>query len=76
MGIADLLPQPPWLGPPLPACLGITWPWLGESSALSLPALPFLGNLESSYENEEEWNWIDWKGRERKITVTRKAKVR
>jgi len=78
--IADFLPQPPWLGPPLPRCLGLTWPWLqgGEQGLAlpSLPSLPFLSSMETSYENLEEWSWVDWKGRERKITVTRKARTR
>ncbi len=73
-GIADLLPLFPWEGPPLPRFLCMFWPWLGAERTLQLPQLP-MPSIESSYENEEVWSWIDWKGREREITVTRKAKV-
>ncbi len=38
MGLSDWLPQPPWLGPPLPIFLNILWPWVqgGEQSSLQL----------------------------------------
>jgi len=75
--IADLLPQPPWLGPPLPQFLGILWPWT-QSGGGFLPSLPhpFVSNVETSYENEELIEWDDWRGRERKVKITRKAKRR
>ena len=38
-----------------------------------LPPLPKLG---TSYENEETWEWQDYRGRERKITVHRNARER
>ena len=76
-GIADLLPMLPWEGPPLPRFLGIVWPRLqsGGDSPLSL-LQPFVSNVEASYENEELIEWVDWRGRERKVKVTRKAKRR
>lgn len=51
--IADLLPMPPNMGPPLPRFLGIVWPWL-QSGGGFLPSLPqsFVSNVEASYENE------------------------
>ncbi len=75
--IADLLPMFPWEGPPLPRCLGIAWPWL-QSGGGFLPSLPqpFISNIEASYENEELIEWVDWRGRERKVRITRKAKRR
>jgi len=74
--IFDLLPPPPWIGPPLPKFLGISWPWLQgtESFLPELPSLPFMSSPETSYENEEIWEWKDYRGRDRKITVTRHAR--
>jgi len=73
--IADFLPQPPWLGPPLPRFLGIAWPWLQGGSQFSLPMLPknYFSNIEeeeetsivpykaplATYQNEESWE-IEW----------------
>ena len=52
-------------------------PQLPQLSELpGFPKEPFLTDIETSYENEEVWSWVDWKGREREITVSRKAKVR
>ena len=77
MDIVNFLPMLPWEGPPLPRFLNIRWPSLqGGQQGLALPSLPFLGGLESSYDNEEIWEWQDYKGRQRRITVTRHAKVR
>ena len=86
MTIWDLLPQNPILGPPLPRFLSIFWPWLQQSAQPSeerrslsllrnfqLPPGPFSA---STYDNEEEWSWVDYKNRERKITVKRHAKQR
>ena len=72
--IADFLPQPPWIGPPLPRFLGIVWPWQ-QSGGGFLPSLPqpFMSNVEASYENEELIEWVDWRGRERKVKISRKA---
>jgi len=72
--IADLLPQPPWLGPPLPRFLGIIWPWQQGGGFLPSLPQPFVNNIETSYENEEIIEWVDWRGRERKVRITRKAK--
>jgi len=33
IGIADLLPQEPWQGPPLPEFLDIYWPWYSPPGA-------------------------------------------
>ena len=73
-GIADFLPMPPNMGPPLPRFLGIVWPWQQGGGGF-LPSLPhpFISNVEASYENEELIEWVDWRGRERKVKVTRKA---
>lgn len=38
---------------------------------ISPPTLPFAGG---SYTNEETWEWVDYKGRERKIVVHRNAR--
>ena len=72
--IVDLLPMPPNMGPPLPRFLGIVWPWL-QSGGGFLPSLPqpFVSNVEASYENEELIEWVDWRGRERNVKITRKA---
>ncbi len=68
MGIIDWLPMSPLMGPPLPRFLGVMWPWLDAS------ALPTSLSGESHYDNEEQWRWTDYTGRERVITVTRHAK--
>lgn len=48
-----------------------------QQQSLSLPPSPFqfIKGPEATYENEETIEWEDWKGRKRKITVHRKAKV-
>jgi len=74
--IVDLLPMPPWLGPPLPRSLGIYWPWvMGTESFLPLPyETPAL----TTYENIEEIELLDIDPdllMPRKIVVHRKAKV-
>lgn len=75
--IFDLLPAFPWEGPPLPRFLQIFWASLFENlRAPQLPTLPFTSDIETSYLNEEIWEWTDYRGRDRKITVTRNAKVR
>lgn len=73
--IADLLPMPPWEGPPLPRFLGILWPRLGQQS-LNLPKLGtlkrYITGVEevgtnivarqaplAAYQNEESWE-ISW----------------
>ena len=76
--IADWLPMPFWLGPPLPKCLGIVWPWLQstESSpflALPMPKTPAL----TTYENIEEIELVDIDPEllmPRRIIVHRKSK--
>lgn len=83
-GLADLLPMPPWQGPPLPRFLGILWPWLqGGEDELFLP-MPkdyvssdiVTSNLApGTYNNEETWD-IEWDketGLPTKITVHRHA---
>ena len=83
MDLFDLLPMPPWEGPPFPRFMGVRWPWLEQREPAAekqpapffnfqLPRLP--GPLSSTYDNEETWQWQDYKGRDRKITVTRHAK--
>ena len=83
--IADLLPMPPNMGPPLPRFLGIKWPWLqGGGEGLSLPALPRMRNFLSSpetelttYENIEEIELQDIDPEllmPRRIIVHRKSK--
>jgi len=85
--IADMLPMPPNLGPPLPRFLQIFWPWLqsGEES-LSLPSLPKMKNFLSSpepelalttYDNTEEVELLDIDPdllMPRKIIIHRKSK--
>ncbi|MBA7555202.1 hypothetical protein ES705_47858 [subsurface metagenome] len=73
--IADLLPMPPWLGPPLPRFLGIHWPQLQQPAGF-LPTLPqkYISDIEermpgkeliphqppaATYANEESWD-ITW----------------
>jgi len=74
MDIASLLPMLPFEGPPLPRFLGIYWPWVqGESQSSLLPLLPNF-TPETTYENEELISWVDWRGRERSVKITRKAK--
>lgn len=87
--IADLLPMPIWLGPPLPRFLGIVWPWL--RSAEGLPLLPMPGAnyilptdivtpkpALTTYENIEEIEFPNGFDPEtfmpRKIVIHRKAK--
>jgi hypothetical protein len=44
--ILDLLPAPPWEGPPLPRIMGVSWPSgnQGKNSILALlPAFPWEG---------------------------------
>lgn len=85
--IKALIPQDPWVGPPLPRSLNIQWPWASQgqetNSSLSLQSfvkgvgesLPKPPNMASSYENVEEWSVNrDPKGRIEKITVHRTAK--
>lgn len=75
--IADLLPQPPWLGPPLPRFLGITWPWVQNTeSFFPLPPYPETPSL-TTYENIEEIELVDIDPdllMPRRIVVHRKSK--
>jgi len=83
-GIADLMPMPPNMGPPLPRFLGIRWPWLqGGEEGLSLPSLPKMNFLPSpqreltTYENIEEIELLDVDPdllMPRRIIVHRKSK--
>ena len=83
-GLFSLLPMPFWLGPPLPAFLKIHWPWVGQDQSQSVAplnfikgigeALPSLPKMATQYENTEQWTWVDYRGRERKITVHRNAR--
>lgn len=80
----DLLPMPPWEGPPLPRFLGIRWPGLGNNSEVVAgrfgPTPPDLSNLMrsagavSTYSNGEYWD-IEWNddGLPVKVVVHRKA---
>lgn len=52
--IADFLPQPPWLGPPLPRFLSIAWPWLQGGNQSSLPALLPRNYISSIIEEEQK----------------------
>ena len=90
MRLEDLLPQPPWLGPPLPRFLGIYWPWVGEESSPGLPLLPpapsFIrsalegggGVPQTTYENIEEIEFPNGFDPDtfmpRKIVIHRQAK--
>ena len=84
MGIMDFIPCPPWEGPPFPRFMGIRWPWIEQQAAASEERRSLLRNFQlppgpfsaSTYDNEEEWSWVDYKNRERKITVKRHAKQR
>jgi hypothetical protein len=90
MTLADLLPQPPWFGPPLPRFLNIYWPWVqSQGEGLSLPLLPRASNYISptdivtsepaltTYENIEEVELVDIDPdllMPRKIIIHRKSK--
>ena len=84
MGIMDFLPCPPWEGPPFPRFMGIRWPWIEQQAVASKErqSLSLLRNLQlppgpfsaSTYDNEETWEFVDWRGRDRKITVKRHAR--
>ena len=85
MDLFDLLPMPPWEGPPFPRFMGVRWPWVQQSEKSSeerqfflppLPKLPGPLSMGSTYDNEETWEWEDYKGRQRKITVHRHAQER
>ena len=87
--ITSLLPQPPWLGPPLPRFLGIVWPWL-QGGGSFLPGLPqpFVSNVNegaehsttalTTYENIEEIEFPNGFDPEtfmpKRIVIHRKAK--
>lgn len=87
--LADLLPMPPWQGPPLPRFLGIAWPWLQSTSQSLLPLLPrkYITSVEerteivpyqaplATYNNEETWDieWNEETGLPTRITVHRHA---
>ncbi|MBU0777952.1 hypothetical protein KKH23_09595 [Patescibacteria group bacterium] len=87
--IRGLMPQDPWLGPPLPKLLGIIWPWL-QSTEGGLPLLP-LGKTDyispsdvvtskpalTTYENIEEIELLDVDPEllmPRRIVIHRKSK--
>lgn len=62
--IADLLPMPPWLGPPLPQGIGIYWPWLQGKGGAGLPMPELPSSLSpGTYQNEETWD-IEWEEQE------------
>jgi len=73
--IADILPMPPNLGPPLPRFLQIFWWWLGSEQPFRLldepePAL-------TTYDNTEEVELLDIDPEllmPRKIIIHRKSK--
>lgn len=87
--IRGLLPQDPWLGPPLPRSLGIYWPWV-QGAEQSLPLLPMPGTnyispsdiitskpALTTYENIEEIELVDIDKEllmPRRIIVHRKSK--
>lgn len=83
MSIFDLLPTPPWEGPPFPRFVGIVWPWLieQESASLVVPkksgvSAPIINQAPlSSYQNEESWD-IEWsdEGLPVRIVVHRNAR--
>ncbi len=53
------------------------WPFmLLRQLAGQLPQAPFQEDEGATYSNEEVWEWTDWRGRERKITVSRHAQRR
>jgi len=53
--------------------LGIFIGVIVSKAATSQPALQKpVGQI---YMNEETWHWVDWRGRERQITVHRRVKV-
>jgi hypothetical protein len=47
-----------------------------QGAALPPAPFQFIKGPEASYDNEETWEWEDWRGRKRSITVKRKARVR
>jgi len=85
MTLMDLLPMPPWEGPPLPRFLGICWPQPQQPAGL-LPVSRqrYITDIEeepgkelvpsATYANEESWD-ITWNedGLPEKIVVTRHA---
>lgn len=75
-----------WLGIGLFTGGFIVYLLLNKSSQIpeaSVPPQPRLGqsapvyrmNYGTKYVNEEQWEWTDWRGRERRIVVKRNVKV-
>lgn len=85
MSIFDWLPQDPWVGPPLPRFLAITWPWANTGLApASLPTLPTVSGGRSSkttatYDNTETVEFPEGFDPDtfmpRKIVIHRNARV-
>jgi len=73
--IADMLPMPPHMGPPLPRFLQIFWPWLGSEPPFRLLEEPELAL--TTYDNTEEVELLDIDPdllMPRKIIIHRKSK--
>jgi len=76
--LADLLPMPFWLGPPLPMFLGIYWPWVVPRST---QLMSYVSNARKqivkkpvSYSTVEEWEISRGpNGRISKITIHRRV---
>lgn len=86
MDLNTLLQQAP-TNPAAGILLFLTWPFLlvreviarpnpGGATNSIFPSLPKLTppGMTSAYQNEEIWEWKDYKGRDRKIVVHRDAK--
>jgi len=73
--IADMLPMPPNMGPPLPRSMEIFWPWLGSEQPFRLLEEPKLAL--TTYDNTEEVELLDIDPdllMPRKIIIHRKSK--
>ena len=84
--LADWLPMPFWLGPPLPRFFNISWPWV-QGEKTPLPKITdFIRTIEGrspataarTYNNIEETELIrdPQTGRIAKIIIHRKAEER
>jgi len=61
----------------IPLGIGLLWTFTHPTSKTYSPQKPSHqpASQVPAYVNEETWTWIDWKGRERKITVRRVVKA-
>ena len=48
---------------------------IGTGTLILLGVILFLLLSKQNKQNEEEWNWTDWRGQERKIVVHRNVRA-